>query len=66
MPFTIKVFDTPLYDSFFTTTLPTEFWEYGNKLKFRIREYTDKDESVVCTANLIGAKFYVVYDVTGY
>ena len=63
--FIIKVSNTPLYDSIYTSTLPREFWPLiGKQINFRVREYTTGENDIICNTQIIGPKFYVIYDVT--
>lgn len=64
-PFIIKVTSSPLYDSFYTSTLPNVFWpSIGKKINFRIRKYSNGENDITCNTQIIGAKYYVIYDVT--
>lgn len=65
-PFLIKVYDTPLYDSFFTTSLPKEYWKVGEEINFRVREHTSNDAFINWNTNIAKPKFYIVYDVSNY
>lgn len=63
--FVIKVDNTPLYDSFYTSTLPDIFWpSIGAKIKFRVREYASGENHILCNTAIIGPKFYFIYDVS--
>ena len=65
-PFIIKVENSPLYDSIYTSTLPHEYWllSGGRNIKFRIRGYNDQEELLLCNATVMAPKFYVIYDVS--
>lgn len=64
-PFIIKVVNSPLYDSFYTSTLPNVFWpSIGKKINFRIREYANGENDITCNTQIIGPKYFVIYDVS--